>query len=80
MDKATAGSRERSSRLVAAGDHQLIILDVTDPLDWGRVDVDDGYATVRQEFSHLNMVCAGRNAPERLAGRAGRRGSKGIEF
>lgn len=79
MDEATAASQERSNQLTMAGDHQLIVLDVTYPLNWGQIDVDDVYPTIGQQMSHVNIVCAGRNAPDRPVDRAGRRRAKGIE-
>ena len=68
LDQAVAaGAWAHAKALIQAGDHQLVVLDeVTYPINWGWIDVDDVLATIRDRPSHVNVVCTGRNAPEAL--------------
>jgi cob(I)alamin adenosyltransferase len=40
--------------------------EVTYPINWGWIDLDDVLATIRDRPSHVNIVCTGRNAPDPL--------------
>jgi cob(I)alamin adenosyltransferase len=62
---ADAWAHARS--LINAGDHQLVLLDeVTYPINWSWIDLDDVVATIRGRPSHVNVICTGRNAPPAL--------------
>jgi cob(I)alamin adenosyltransferase len=97
LDRSVAaGAWAHARTLITAGDHQLVVLDeVTYPLNWGWVDLDDVVTTIRERPTHVSIVCTGRNAPEALievadtvseirsvkhAYQAGIRAKKGIDF
>jgi cob(I)alamin adenosyltransferase len=67
-DQAVAARAwEKAAELIAAGDHQLVVLDeVTYPLNWGWIDLDTALAAITGRPDHVNVVCTGRNAPARL--------------
>ena len=67
-DQAVAAQAWTHSRdLIAAGDHQLVVLDeITYPINWGWIDLDQVTDTIRNRPPHVNVVCTGRNAPEGL--------------
>ena len=91
-----AGAWEHAKALLHAGAHNLVVLDeVTYPLNWGWVDLDDVLATIRDRPAHVSIVCTGRHAPEALidvadtvseirsvkhAYQSGIRAKKGIDF
>lgn len=97
QDTAMAGAAwDRARELIAAGDHQLIVLDeVTYPINWGWIDLADVVDVIRNRPNHVNIVCTGRSAPQELidiadtvseitavkhAYRAGFRAKKGIDY
>lgn len=97
VDEAVAaGAWDKAKNLISSGDHQLVVLDeVTYPVNWGWIDVDDVVATVRDRPDHVNVVITGRNAADELieiadtvseitvvkhAYEAGIRAKKGIDF
>lgn len=97
QDQAVAAAAWMHAKaLIAAGDHQLVVLDeVTYPINWGWIDIGDVVATIRDRPAHVNVICTGRKAPEALveiadtvseiadvkhAYRAGIRAKKGIDF
>jgi len=58
---------EQAAALIAAGDHQLVVLDeVTYLCTWGWVDVADVAAAIRDRPAHVNVVITGRDAPQEL--------------
>ena len=58
---------EFASRLIAEGEHRLVVLDeATYVLVWGWVPVDDFVAALRARPDHVNVVVTGRDAPEPL--------------
>jgi cob(I)alamin adenosyltransferase len=67
-DQAVAvGAWVHSRALIEAGDHQLVVLDeVTYPINWGWIDLDEVVGTITNRPAHVNVVCTGRNAPEGL--------------
>jgi len=67
-DKAIAKEGwARAAGLIAAGEHQLIVLDeLTYLCTWGWLDVDDVVAAVRDRPEHVNVVITGRDAPKEL--------------
>jgi cob(I)alamin adenosyltransferase len=56
-----------AKRIIAAGEHQLVILDeITYPMTWGWIDTDDVVATIRDRPDTVNIVATGRDAPVAL--------------
>ncbi|MEM9201851.1 MAG: cob(I)yrinic acid a,c-diamide adenosyltransferase, partial [Actinomycetota bacterium] len=97
IDEAVAAAAwGQAKRLIQAGDHQLVVLDeVTYPINWEWIDIDDVIATITGRPDHVSVILTGRNAPDRLieiadtvseigdvkhAYRAGIRAKKGIDF
>lgn len=70
MEQTEAVAREawRSAReLIRAGEHELVVLDeITYPLNWGWIDADDVFETIRSRPPHVNVVATGRDAPTTL--------------
>jgi len=69
-DEALAVAGWNHSReLIAAGGHQLVVLDeITYPMNWGWIDTDEVVETIRSRPTHVNVICTGRNAPAALIG------------
>ena len=67
-DRATAVAAWRPARsLLEADDHRLVVLDeVTYPVNWGWLDVDEVVTAIRDRSPKVNVVVTGRNAPEQL--------------
>lgn len=67
-DKALARAGWAQARsIIAAGEHQLVILDeLTYLCTWGWIDTDDVVATIRDRPAHVNVIVTGRDAPEAL--------------
>ncbi|HEY3484300.1 MAG TPA: cob(I)yrinic acid a,c-diamide adenosyltransferase [Ilumatobacteraceae bacterium] len=67
-DKAHAAEGwARAAELIAAGDHQLVVLDeLTYLCTWGWIDVADVVRTIRDRPSHVNIVITGRDAPAEI--------------
>ena len=97
IDQAVAGAAwDHARQIITAGEHQLVVLDeVTYPVNWGWIDVDDVVTTIRNRPAHVNVVLTGRNAPDALievadtvtemadvkhAYRQGIRAKKGIDY
>jgi cob(I)alamin adenosyltransferase len=97
IDQAIAADAwAHAKRLIGAGDHQLVVLDeITYPVNWSWIDVDDVVATVTDRPRHVSVVLTGRNAPDALldladtvttmeatkhAYKAGIRAKKGIDY
>jgi cob(I)alamin adenosyltransferase len=54
----------RGKALMAAGEHRLVVFDeLTYPLNWGWVDVDEAVEAIRARPEHVNVVITGRDAP-----------------
>jgi cob(I)alamin adenosyltransferase len=64
-DQAVAVEAWRRARaLIEAGEHQLVVLDeVTYPVNWGWIDVDEVVAVLRDRPEQVNVVVTGRDAP-----------------
>jgi cob(I)alamin adenosyltransferase len=64
-DQAVAAEAWRQARaVIEAGDHRLVVLDeVTYPVNWGWIDLDEVVATLRDRPEHVNVVVTGRDAP-----------------
>lgn len=58
---------DRASALIMAGEHQLVILDeLTYLINWGWVDPEPIYETIRTRPDNVNLVITGRDAPDEL--------------
>ncbi len=54
-------------RTIEAGEHRLVVLDeVTYPVTWGWIDVDEVADVVRSRPPAVNLVLTGRDAPAAL--------------
>jgi cob(I)alamin adenosyltransferase len=52
---------------IAAGDHELVVLDeVTYPVNYGWLAIEDVLDTIRTRPEHVNIVLTGRDAPAAL--------------
>jgi cob(I)alamin adenosyltransferase len=61
----TAWAHARS--LIEAGDHRLVVLDeVTYPMNWGWIPIDDVVATLRDRPEQVSVIATGRDAPVAL--------------
>ncbi|MEM9745492.1 MAG: cob(I)yrinic acid a,c-diamide adenosyltransferase [Actinomycetota bacterium] len=96
-DEAKAASAwDLAEKVIAAGDHQLVVLDeITYPVNWEWITVDRVVRAVTERPEHVNVVITGRNAPAELvdvadtvseigvvkhAYQSGIRAKKGIDF
>jgi cob(I)alamin adenosyltransferase len=68
VDRAVAAAAwDHAKALIAAGDHQLVVLDeITYPMTWGWIDTGDVIAAIDDRPEHVNVVFTGRNAPDEL--------------
>lgn len=70
MDASRAKSAEAweaARRVIAAGDHTLVVLDeITYPLNWDWIPVSDVVNTIRTRPPKVNVVLTGREAPQAL--------------
>jgi cob(I)alamin adenosyltransferase len=64
-----AAAWELAYATIAAGDHQLVVLDeLTYPINWGWIDGAEVAAALRDRPEHVNVIATGRDAsPELLA-------------
>jgi cob(I)alamin adenosyltransferase len=67
-DKAHAAEGwAQAAALIAAGEHQLVVLDeLTYLCTWGWVDTAEVVAAIRNRPSHVNVIVTGRDAPAEL--------------
>lgn len=97
QDEAVAARGwQHAKELIRGGGHHLVVLDeITYPLNWAWIDLDDVVATVRNRPAHVNVIFTGREAPAALieiadtvseiaevkhAYKAGIRAKKGIDY
>lgn len=70
LDRSAELSRDTwriAKQCIAAGQHRLVVLDeITYPINWGWIEVDDVVETLTNRPSGVNVVVTGRDAPERL--------------
>jgi cob(I)alamin adenosyltransferase len=70
IDETEAVARagwEHARSAIAAGAHELVVLDeVTYPVAWGWIPLDDVVRTIGERPATVNVVATGRNAPEAL--------------
>lgn len=58
---------ERARALIMDGEHQLIILDeLTYLINWGWIDPEPVYETIKNRPEKVNIVVTGRDAPQGL--------------
>ena len=58
---------EAARAAISSGDHDVVVLDeVTYPVNWGWIGLDDVVATVRGRPERVNVVLTGRDAPQAL--------------
>ena len=58
---------DATRELLASGDADLVVLDeLTYPVNWGWLDVDEVVAAIRDRAPKTNVVITGRNCPEPL--------------
>ena len=70
MEETEAVARagwEHARSTIAAGEHELVVLDeVTYPIAWGWVALDDVVRTIAERPPTVNAIATGRDAPEEL--------------
>ncbi|MFL5737560.1 MAG: cob(I)yrinic acid a,c-diamide adenosyltransferase [Actinomycetota bacterium] len=70
IDETEAVARagwEHARATIAAGAHELVVLDeVTYPIAWGWIALDDVARTIRERPPIVNVVATGRDAPKAL--------------
>jgi cob(I)alamin adenosyltransferase len=66
--QALAGAAwERARDVIAAGRHQLVVLDeITYPMNWGWILSAEVAKTIRERPAHVNVIATGRDAPDEL--------------
>lgn len=67
-DEAVAQEAWRHAKeVILAGAHEVVILDeITYPMNWGWIAVDDVVSTLAARPSNVSVVATGRNAPDAL--------------
>ncbi|MGH9033451.1 MAG: cob(I)yrinic acid a,c-diamide adenosyltransferase [Acidimicrobiia bacterium] len=67
-DEAVAQAAWRhAADVIRAGEHRLVVLDeLTYPVNWGWIPLDDVVATIRRRPDAVNVVVTGRDAPAAL--------------
>lgn len=56
---------EQAAHVIGSGDYRLVILDeVTYPVNWSWIQLDDVVACVQQRPKKVNVVLTGRDAPQ----------------
>jgi cob(I)alamin adenosyltransferase len=67
-DEAVAREAWRhAAGVIAAGEHRLVVLDeITYPVNWGWIPLDDVVAALRERPAAVNVVLTGRDAPGAL--------------
>jgi cob(I)alamin adenosyltransferase len=70
MQRTRARARaawELAAATLAAGEHQLVVLDeITYPLNWDWIAIEDVVAAIRGRSEHVNVIATGRDAPAGL--------------
>jgi cob(I)alamin adenosyltransferase len=70
LDRAAEIARQawaQASELIAVGAHDIVVLDeVTYPLTWGWVPIEEVLRSLRERPGHVSVVLTGRDAPEQL--------------
>ena len=70
LDQDIALAREswaKAAAVIAAGEHQLVILDeLTDLCTWGWIDTADVVDAIVNRPTHVSLVITGRDAPQEI--------------
>jgi cob(I)alamin adenosyltransferase len=70
LDESEAIAREawrQASAILGSGDYDLVVLDeITYPINWGWLDLDDVVATISARPENVNVFVTGRDAPQAL--------------
>jgi cob(I)alamin adenosyltransferase len=68
QDEAIARAAWEQAKSLITGDaHRLVVLDeITYPMNWGWIDIDDVVTTIRARPPRVNVVATGRDAPAAL--------------
>jgi cob(I)alamin adenosyltransferase len=70
MDESEAIAREAwlsAKTRIGSDEYDLLILDeITYPINWGWIDIDDVVAAIAHRPSRLNLILTGRDAPVAL--------------
>ena len=70
MDETEARAREAwrtAKEVLASGRYELVVLDeVTYPINYGWIDVDEVVAALEERPEHVNVVLTGRDAPPEI--------------
>ncbi len=65
--EATARAWERATQILAVGEHDVVILDeINNALHAGLLSEDAVLDALRRRPSHVEVICTGRGAPDRL--------------
>jgi cob(I)alamin adenosyltransferase len=63
--EAARGAWEEAVTTIAAGEHQLVVLDeVTYPMNWGWIETDAVVEALRTRPDHVSVLVTGRDAPD----------------
>jgi cob(I)alamin adenosyltransferase len=67
-DKATAAMAwEHAKSIINAGPYRLVVMDeITYPINWGWIDVDDVVATISGRPETVSVIITGRDAPQAI--------------
>lgn len=58
---------QHAAALLSSGSHRLVVLDeVTYPLRWGWIALDDAVAAIRDRDEQVNVIVTGRDAPDAI--------------
>lgn len=58
---------EKARALIEEGNHELVILDeITYPLNWGWIPVEEAVETIRQRPGKVNVIITGRDVPSEI--------------
>lgn len=70
MEESEAIAREaweEASDKIESGDYELVVLDeITYPINWGWIDVDEVLATLSRRPLKVNVIVTGRDAPPEI--------------
>jgi cob(I)alamin adenosyltransferase len=65
--EAARGAWEEAVTTIAAGEHQLVVLDeVTYPMNWGWIETDAVVEAIRTRPDHVSVLVTGRDAPDAI--------------
>jgi cob(I)alamin adenosyltransferase len=58
---------DHTCALLGAGDHRMLVLDeITYPINWGWIDLDEVLTTITGRVPTTSVICTGRQAPDAL--------------